>query len=301
MRAGIRRLLRIQRVLGRVYLLLLAVWLAGGFWFSACGLVTTRYTVYADIAAPGEAPLRIVQLTDLHSRTFGEDNRRLLEAVAAAEPDLIFVTGDMVNMDAADVSVSASLAASLAAIAPTYLSLGNHELVHSAAFGTDFAQIWEQGGAVLLDFSVETVTVRGMTVAVGGLYGYCTTPAEPAEEELLRTLCETEADVHLLLTHMPVCWSEGTAAEVWNAIDAVFCGHSHGGQIIWPLLGATFAPDQGWFPGKIWGLFDRENAAAVIVSRGLGGSTPVPRFNNIPELTVCEIMYREQEESDNDG
>ena len=283
-----------------MYLLLLAVWIAGGVLFSARGLVTTRYTVYADIAALKDAPLRIVQLTDLHSRTFGADNRRLLDAVAAAKPDLIFVTGDMVNMDEADVSVSASLAGALAAIAPTYLSLGNHELAHSAAFGSDFAQIWEQGGAVLLDFSVETVTVRGMTAAVGGLYGYCTTPAEPEEEALLRALCETEADVHLLLTHMPVCWTDGAAASVWNDIEAGFCGHSHGGQVIWPLLGATFAPDQGWFPGKIWGLFAEEDAAAVIVSRGLGGNTPVPRFNNIPELVVCEIAYREQEGSGND-
>ena len=95
-------------------------------------LTVTKYSLSADISSP----LRIVHLTDLHNAEFGEDNCELTGLVADQNPDLIVMTGDMLNRDEESLGTVCGLISDLTEIAPVYFGYGNHE--------TDWETAWER-------------------------------------------------------------------------------------------------------------------------------------------------------------
>ncbi len=274
--------------------LFLVLCLCVSMFLSKYGLTVSRYTIPGNVTAP----IRVVQLSDLHGMCFGENNRRLLRRLEAEKPDLILLTGDMVNMDEADVSVSLALIEALSALAPVYASFGNHEIEHMARYGTDLVALWTAAGATVLDDTHVDVSIKGQAVRIGGLFGYVSVPEEYVygphgiyKNAMLRRYCYMGEDrLQLLLCHMPVSWVRGRALDAWG-IDVVFSGHAHGGQIRLPLIGGVVAPDQGLFPGRVSGVYTSADGTGVaVLSRGLGSGSHVPRLNNIPEIVVCDIV-----------
>ncbi len=265
---------------------------------SAYALTVSCYSIKANNLT---APIRIVQLTDLHNSVFGENNKQLTEKVIAQEPDLILITGDLLNQNEERTDIAEGLIRSLSAAAPVYVSYGNHEKAHEELFGTDIRHIYTAAGATVLEYDWTDITVKGTDLRLGGIYGYClpqqlleTGEARVKECEFLSAFQNTK-EYTLLMCHMPVCWIRNGSLDAWD-IDCVLSGHSHGGQVRFPLIGGLWAPDQGWFPGRMRGLYRSEDGTKVMVlSTGLGNTEKLPRFNNIPEILVLDLIPGEGE------
>lgn len=243
-------------------------------------------------------PVRVLQITDLHNSVFGEGNARLLALCEAQEPDAIFITGDLLNSDVEDTSIATDLISALAELAPVYVSYGNHELEHEERFGTDILSLYEAAGATVLDSTWVDTELNGQQVRIGGLYGYCLparyllTGGATQEECKFLSAFQNTNRYTLLLCHLPSGWLLNGGLDGWS-VDCVFSGHVHGGEIILPLIGGLYAPDFGWFPGKLEGVYFSDNGTqALVLSRGLGTTEWVPRVNNIPEVVVVDFTPR---------
>ena len=112
------------------------------------------------------APIRAVQLTDLHNSEFGENNERLVRMVKKQNPDVILLTGDMLNGDEPRTEVVTGLIEQLAEIAPVYASFGNHEKANENVYGTDVGALFSQAGAHVLERTYEDVEIGGQTVRI---------------------------------------------------------------------------------------------------------------------------------------
>lgn len=260
-------------------------------YLSTHGLRISSYDIPAEVTES----IRIVQLSDLHNSEFGVDNQRLVQAVEQQSPDLIFLTGDLINDDEPDLSIALNLIRDLSQVAPVYASYGNHELTYEDSFHADLAQLYQEAGATFLDLSWKEITIRHTALRIGGVYGYClpaeyltTNEAKQDECNFLTTFQDTQLPT-LLLCHLPVSWL-GKSLDSWD-VDIVFSGHLHGGQAVLPGVGGLYAPDMGWFPGRLWGVFwSADEEHALVLSSGLGSAEYVPRINNIPEIVVVNLI-----------
>lgn len=278
--------------------LIFTIALAGYFLFfypSAHGLRIDTY----DIPSAVPEPVRIVQLSDLHNSEFGSENCRLVDAVARQEPDLIFLTGDLVNGNDSNLEIVLNLIQSLSQIAPVYASYGNHELTYEETFRIDLVQAYEEAGAKFLERSWDEVTVGHTTLRIGGVYSYCLPPEYSNGNADSQKVCDYLATFQdtqlptLLLCHLPVTWIN-RSLDYWD-MDLIFSGHLHGGQVILPGIGGLYAPDMGWFPGQLHGIYwSEDHEHALVLSSGLGSGEQLPRINNIPQIMVVNLIPKGQ-------
>ena len=276
-----------------VLLFFIAAGICYEFWISKYGLEVTSYTMTSEKI---DENIRIVQLTDLHNSVFGENNDKLVQKVRDQLPDLILITGDLLDSSKESTDIAVNLIQALKNIAPVYISYGNHEVEYAQTYGTDIKVLYEAAGAVVMDKTYEDIQIKGQQIRLGGIYGYCLPAKYLASNEANEEECAFLSDFQntesytVLMCHMPACWIVNDGINEWS-VDCVFAGHAHGGQIRLPLLGGLWAPDQGWFPGKESGLYYSDDLGRVMVlSRGLGSTEKIPRFNNVPEIVVADIV-----------
>lgn len=241
-------------------------------------------TFYKVSSSKLSSNMRAVLISDMHMSYYGEENSELLDAVARLNPDFIAVTGDSnTYRTPGGIEYTKKLCESLVQIAPTYYALGNHELEGILYEGGDYKKTIKDTGVILLDNSTVETEINGNAVTLGGLTPIYT----QAEQYAAGYLAEftSKGGYKILLTHYPEGFAQGLQNE---SIDLAMCGHAHGGLIRLPYVGAIYAPDQGFLPDLTEGVHTYGNLNLVI-SRGLGVSSAIPRFNNEPELVVVDM------------
>ena len=250
-------------------------------------VTVSEYTVTDEEIPAAFDGFRIVQVSDLHNAAFGKGNRRLLEKIKAAKPDMIVLTGDLIDSYHTDVEVAADFARNAAQIAPTYYVTGNHES-RLAEYALLKVQL-DAAGVERLENEKRTLERGGETVTLLGVDDPTFTAGWTREEEAgimaeaIAALAPGEG-YNILLAHKP----HHLPVYAAGGIDLAFGGHMHGGQFRIPFLGGLYAPGYGFFPDYDAGMWT-EGDTALIVSRGLGNSAFPLRLNNPPELVVAEL------------
>lgn len=284
---------KIRTVLLLVLFLLLG-WGLWEVWRSCHNPIVNRFTVEL---AGVMAPVRLAVLSDLHDMEYGEENSQITALVAEERPDLILLDGDMLNGYSADSQRVCALVEDLAAIAPVYYALGNHEVMYLAAETSNLLAELEQAGATVLEENYVDLTVGGTALRLGGLFGYAfalddTNSCDPDHMDgevydFLMAFQDTDA-CKIMLSHRPDSFIFGAASMTWD-IDLVISGHNHGGQVVLPFLGGLYGGDQGFFPTYIHGIYKKDKITLAITS-GLGTQLErLPRFHNPPEVMVLDL------------
>ncbi len=231
---------------------------------------------------------RIAHVSDLHNDEFGKDNKKLIKIIESAEPDIIAVTGDLIDSYTTDVEIALSFMKKAQQIAPCYYVNGNHE---SRVIG-DY-QLLKEGleeiGVVVLENATLPLEKDGECIQLAGVSdpGFETDYLYGDTEGVMRKHLEEligDDKFNLLLSHRP----ELLDVYAEYDIDLVLSGHAHGGQFRLPFVGGLYAPNQGLMPEIDAGLYIKENTN-LIVSRGIGNSLFPFRLNNRPEVIAVTL------------
>lgn len=252
-------------------------------------LEITEYTL-KDSRIPEDLDgYKIVQISDLHNKTFGAGQQELVSAIESCSPDLIVLTGDMYTQSDTNFDNVRSLLLEITTIAPVYSVSGNHEYLNYELY-TELRKFYQSVG--VLDLVDETVIIEvGDTDLL--LHGinqeHCHALAENDTSELhIPTLQEDEFGI--ILYHFANQFD--ALAPAIEGHFCVFSGHTHGGIIRLPGLGGLISNDLSLFPPYDGGVYEK-NGTYLISSRGLGDAF-IPRFNNNPEV-VCVTLECEKD------
>lgn len=249
-------------------------------WYENYRLVVSSYDYKNNKISGDLEGYRIVQISDLHNAEFGKNNKNLITKIAELSPDLIVVTGDLVDSEHTDIDVAIDFIEDISGICPIYYVTGNHEHWLSDTDRQDLLEDIKNTGAAVLDNERTTINVGNASFELIGL------DDKSLGDDTLENLmngCSND-DLTIVLAHEPQYINNYSAAEA----DIVLSGHAHGGQFILPFVGAVFAPGQGFFPQYTSGAYQMKDTT-MYVSRGLGNSVIPVRLFNDPEVVCIDL------------
>lgn len=250
-------------------------------------LIVRPYVVESDQV---ETPIRLVVISDLHSTLYGEGQAPILKMIAAQDPDLILLAGDIVD-DALPEEAGYLFLEKVVEIAPTYYVMGNHEIWSGHA-----DEIREKASG----FGVNVLRNEKVIVEVNGkefaLFGIDDPHSWEYEDDLetkgwndaLSGLWESDESglFQVLISHRP----EQVATYEKLGFDLIVSGHAHGGQVRIPfLVNGLLTPNQGFFPDYAGGEYSLNDVTTMVVSRGTVVNW-VPRVFNRPEVVVIDLQ-----------
>lgn len=250
-------------------LMVLELVICGFCLFQNYHLTTSTYDV--DLGLSDD--VKIVQVSDLHNQFFGINQSVLLDQIEAIDPDIIVVTGDIVDSTHTSYSIAMDFIEGAVKIAPVYYVTGNHEdRLHGDKLDKFYNDTRDLGVIFLDDTYVDMGSYCLAGIADSSLESFDAYPAFGDEKPVV------------MLAHEPdyVSLYQSLGA------DLVLTGHVHGGQIIIPGKGGLLSPDFTFFPELYEGMHSY-GSMTLIVSRGLGNSVAPVRINNFPELVVINV------------
>ena len=267
------------------FLLALIAWIVWG----NTALELNTYTISSSKLPQSFDGCRIAHISDLHNAEMGKDNEKLLAMLRDADPDMIAITGDLIDSRNTDIEVALQFVHEAVKLAPCYYVTGNHE-----ARVNEYDELksgMEAAGVIILEDARTEISLEGETITLIGvndpsyqtdyLFGDSETVMDTKLEEL-----HTEDDVFtILLSHRPELFD----IYADHGMDLILSGHAHGGQFRLPFIGGLVAPNQGLFPEYDAGIYT-ENNTNMLVSRGVGNSILPFRINNRPEVILIELQ-----------
>ncbi|QNR19901.1 metallophosphoesterase [Exiguobacterium sp. Helios] len=249
---------------------------------------TTAVTVQSDKLPAAFNDYKILQIADLHGKSFGSRQKVLLKKVNKLQPDVILMTGDLIDSRRNGEEEALQLMKQLIPDYPVYFVTGNHEVRLNL---TILPKLERLGVTVLRNTSVP-LERDGQFIELLGIDDPTTTRWSEGLQEpdgIRQSLDQAQSTAdprafQLLMAHRP----EYLPLYAERKVDLVLSGHAHGGQIRLPFTDGMYAPGQGFFPELTAGQHTMENTR-LIISRGLGNSLFPFRIFNHPELIVVTL------------
>jgi predicted MPP superfamily phosphohydrolase len=251
----------------------------------SCRSISTPEYTLPTSALSAESVIRIVLISDLHSTIFGKDQSILINKIKQQNPDLILLTGDILD-DVVPMNGTQLLLAGISGISPIYYVTGNHE--YRSRRIQELRDVLKSYGVIILSDEYIIIEIKENEIIVAGI--------EDPDKKLYETpdyahnkIMETQfreldhlSAYKILLAHRP----EKIKYYQKFAFDLILSGHTHGGQVRMPgIFNGLYAPHQGFFPKYAGGIYRYDNSVHII-SRGLSISPILPRIFNPPELVV---------------
>lgn len=277
-------------------------------------LKITEYTLgYTNLPREFDG-YRILQVSDLHEADL---KGRIEKAVGETPHDIAVFTGDMIYREN-EYKSALRLAKEAVKHSPVYYVNGNHE--HVLKCYNEFREQLANSGVIILENDAAVIERENSRIVVIGMNDptFFTLPEgweedaiekniknkrqppsriskmerhpkgkarkEEFRKKLLDISGEFADDFKIALSHRPEIMDFFVEAD----IDLTLTGHTHGGQLRLPLIGALYAPNQGSFPKMAKGLFSK-NDRRMIISVGVGKSNCVPRLFNPPEIVLVTL------------
>ena len=242
--------------------------------------------------------IRVVHISDLHSKQFGKNNNRLNKVIMSQKPDVIFATGDMIDSSLKDMDKTINFLVELNKVIPVVYIPGNNEMRTEKI--EEILKKLGDGNVIVLNNQIKELYLNKNKVYILGLaerkqdeggifynkinskylYSNC--------EELFEKL-ERGDGTKIVLSHYPENFKAvGEYSYSKYNFDIMFSGHAHGGQFILPFIGGLFAPGQGILPKYYKGVHGE--TSKLVISRGLGNSGFPLRLFNRPEIVVIDLI-----------
>ena len=269
-----------------VVLIVLVVWIAWG----NTALELNTYDISSSRLPESFDSYRIAHVSDLHNAEMGKGNEKLLAMLRDADPDMIAITGDLIDSRNTNVDIALQFIQEAVKIAPCYYVTGNHE-----ARVNEYEELktgMASAGVIILEDAQTEISMEGQTITLIGINDpsfqtdYLFGDSETVMSSKLAELHTDGDGFTILLSHRPELFN----TYVDYDIDLVLSGHAHGGQFRLPFIGSLVAPNQGLFPKYDAGIYTDGNTN-MIVSKGIGNSILPFRINNRPEVIIIELKH----------
>jgi predicted MPP superfamily phosphohydrolase len=258
-------------------------------------LEVSQYTISSSKIPAAFNDFKILQLSDLHSKSFGKNNDKLIKKINGEKPAIIVMTGDMVSRGDTKYDNFINLAKKLSESYDTYYIVGNHEQSLSEDRQRFLLGKLKEIGVRVLDNEKVEIRKGCNSINLYGLWinmryykdvnnGY-TKGVSLGTEQMEIILGNTAMDSYnVLLAHNPLYFETYSK---WGA-DLTLSGHIHGGMIRLPFVGGLLSPERKFFPKYDAGRY-AVKGKVLIVNRGLGVGKIGFRLFNRPEISVITL------------
>lgn len=264
-----------KRIVLLILLVALILYIVIGF--AQTELVVTEYTYQSSKVPEAFDGYKIVLVSDLHHKNFGEHQADLIKAIKEAEPDLILMTGDIADKNHTDMTPIEDFVKGISKIAPAYYVSGNHELDKKAQ--NQYAaleNLFQEYGIIDLDDSSVEIKKGNDSIYLHG--------QKYRSYHIAKTLERANEEYFNILMYHGSNYFDKISD---YGYDIVMAGHTHGGIVRLPIVGGVIGNARELFPEYDGGVFVEHNST-MFSSRGLGDAD-VPRFYNPPEIVVVTL------------
>ncbi|MDO5292473.1 MAG: metallophosphoesterase [bacterium] len=243
-------------------------------------LVVTEYTIENTKIPPSFGGFRIVQISDLHCAEFGTGNKNLIDTVKHLDPDIIVLTGDMLDSDHTDFTPVEEFLNGIQSIAPIYSVTGNHDY--------DSTSIYQKLKFYYTTYNICDLDAAGVIINKGNssilLQGLGASANITNSSHLLP---KADPDkFNILLYHYSNHFDYLSSFNY----DLVLSGHAHGGIVRLPFVGGVLGNNGVLFPKYDYGKFvNKDNPNMTMISSGGLGDADIPRYNNNPEVVLITL------------